>query len=239
MSIVIGSDYPRVGALEKATGSTRFGADDARPGLAYALLVTASIGKGRIKRIDTSAAAGTAGVLLVLTHESMDRLESPGFVFGGGYGFQSLALMQSDRIAYRGEPIALVVADSLEAAGEGAALVRAEYEEEPFSVTLEAPGAETVLQSEAVPIPAFADKVIGDADAAVQAADVVVDAEYIGPPQHHNPIELLATVAEWHDGGLTIHESTQNTEGLRFGVSRQLGIDPARVRVVSPYAGGA
>ena len=196
MSTAIGSDLQRIGALEKVTGSTRFGADDARPGLAYAWLVTASINKGRVKCIDTNVAAATAGVLLVLTHESMDRLETPGFVFGGGYGFQSLALMQSDRVAYRGQAIALVVADSLEAAREAAALVRAEYEEEPFSVTLDAPGVETVLQSTAVPMPEFADKVIGDADAAMKAADVVVEAEYVGPPQHHNPMELLATVAE-------------------------------------------
>ena len=33
--------------------------------------------------------------------------------------------------------------------GVEAALVRAEYEEEPFSVTLDAPGAETLRQSEA------------------------------------------------------------------------------------------
>ena len=143
MSTAIGSDLQRIGALEKVTGSTRFGADDARPGLAYAWLVTASIGKGRIKSIDTSAAAATAGVLLVLTHETMDRLQSPGFIFGGGYGFQSLALMQSDRVSYRGQAIALVVADSPEAASEAAALVRADYEQEPFDVTLDAPGAET------------------------------------------------------------------------------------------------
>jgi xanthine dehydrogenase YagR molybdenum-binding subunit len=239
MNTVIGSDRQRIGALEKVTGSTRFGADNARPGLAYAMLVTASIGKGRIKRIDTSDAVATDGVLLVLTHESMDRLQSPGFIFGGGHGFQSLALMQSDRVAYRGQAIALVVAESLEAASEAAALVRVVYEEEPFSVTLDAPGAETVLQSEAIPIPVFADKVIGDADAAMKGGDVVVEAEYIGPPQHQNPMELLATVAEWQDGTLTVHESTQNAEGLRFGISRQLGIDPANVRVVSPYAGGA
>ncbi len=239
MSTVIGSDRQRIGAREKVTGSTRFAADDARPGMAYAMLATASIGKGRIKRIDTAAAAATAGVVLVLTHESMDRLPSPGFLFGGGFGFQSLALMQSDRVFYRGQAIALVVADSLEAASEAAALVRAEYEEEPFSVTLDAPGAETALQSETIPMPMFADKVIGDADAAMNGADMIVDAECVGPPQHQNPIELLATVAEWRDGALTIHESTQNAEGLRFGISRQLGVDPANVRVVSPYAGGA
>jgi xanthine dehydrogenase YagR molybdenum-binding subunit len=239
MSAKIGSDLQRIGALAKVTGSTRFGADDARPGLAYAMLVLATIGKGRIKSIDTTAAERTAGVLLVLTHESMDRLQPPGFVFADGTGFQSIALMQTDRVLYRGQPIALVVAESLEAASEAAALVRAAYEEEPFSVTLDAPGAETVLQSQALPIPMFADKAVGDpVGAMADGSLVVVEAEFLGPPQHQNPMELLAT-AEWDDGALTVHESTQNAEGLRFGLSRQLGIDPAHVRVVSPYAGGA
>ncbi len=77
------------------------------------MLVTATIGKGLIRAMDTTAAERTAGVLLVLTHESMDRLQSPGFVFAGGPGFQSIALMQTDRALYRGQPIALVVADRL------------------------------------------------------------------------------------------------------------------------------
>jgi xanthine dehydrogenase YagR molybdenum-binding subunit len=239
MSGLVGSDYQRVGATDKVTGRTHFGADDARPGLAYAMLVMASIGKGRITKIDTSAAERTAGVVLVLTHESMDRLESPGYLFAGGCGFQSFAPMQDDRIHYRGQPIALVVADSLETASEGAASVHVEYDEEPFSVTLDADGAQTLLQSEAIPIPIFADKKIGDADAAIKTADVVVEAEYYTPPQHQNPIELLATVAEWNDETLTVHESTQNAEGLRFGLSRQLGIDAANIHVVSQYAGGA
>jgi xanthine dehydrogenase YagR molybdenum-binding subunit len=239
MSRTIGSDQQRIGALEKVTGSTRFTADDTRPGLAHAMLVTATIGKGRIKGLDISAAEAAPGVLLVLTHESMDRLQSPGFIFGGGWGFQSLALIQTDRVSYRGQPIALVVAESLEAAMEAAALVRAEYEEEPVSVTLDAPGAETLRQSEALPIPMFADKAVGDADATIDGADVVVEAEYLCPPQHQNPMELIATVAEYHEGTLTVHESTQNAEGLRFGLSHQLGIDPANVRVISPYVGGA
>ena len=46
MSVTSGYDLERIGAREKVTGATRFGADDARPGLAYAMLVTATVGKG-------------------------------------------------------------------------------------------------------------------------------------------------------------------------------------------------
>jgi xanthine dehydrogenase YagR molybdenum-binding subunit len=137
MSATIGADIQRIGAHEKVTGATRFGADDARPGLAYGVLVTATVGKGRIVRIVTTAAERTPGVLLVLTQESMDRLAPPGFIFHGGTGFQSIALMQSDRVFYRAQPIAFVLADSLEAAQHARALVRVEYEEEPTSVRLD------------------------------------------------------------------------------------------------------
>jgi xanthine dehydrogenase YagR molybdenum-binding subunit len=233
----IGADIERIGALGKVRGAKHFAADLSPAGIAFAMLVPAEVGKGRIVRIDTRAAENAPGVVLVLTHETMDRLQPPGFIFAGGTGFQSIALMQTDRIHYRGQPIALVVADSIEAASAARYLVQVQYEVEPFSVELDAAGSETVRQSAAMPIP---DKAVGDADKAFTDASLVsAEGIFWGPAQHQNPLELIATVAEWEQDRLTIHESTQNAEGLRFGVATQLGIDPKNVRVVSPYAGGA
>jgi CO/xanthine dehydrogenase Mo-binding subunit len=55
--------------------------------------------------------------------------------------------LQSDVVAYRGQPIALVVADSLEIAHEAAAPVEVEYETAPFTVELSDPNTETALQA--------------------------------------------------------------------------------------------
>ncbi|MDT1878207.1 hypothetical protein FPK46_29475, partial [Acinetobacter baumannii] len=55
-----------------------------------------------------------------------------GHVLAGGFAFQGMQPMLSNKIAYRGQPIALVVADTLEAALEAAALVKARYEAQPF-----------------------------------------------------------------------------------------------------------
>ena len=46
----------------------------------------------------------------------------------------------------------------------------------------------------------------GNADKAFAEAPVKIDARFVTAPQHHNPIELLATLAEWKDGKLTLQE---------------------------------
>ena len=119
------TDLARVDAREKVRGSLRYAADDARPGLAHAMLVPATVGRGRVLGIDTAAAQAVRGVRLVLTHLDTAGLRSAGFLLGGGFAFQSLQPMLGDAVAYRGQPIALVAADTLEAAIEAAALVRA------------------------------------------------------------------------------------------------------------------
>jgi len=236
-------DTPRVDARDKVRGTTRYAADDARADMLHATLAIATIGRGRVDRVSTRAARTIPGVRLVLTHDDAEvaGLKAAGFVMGGGYAFQNFQPMLSPEIAYRGQPIALVVAETLEAATEAAVLVEATYTPAPIQVSLDAPAADIVAQADSpLPKPMFADVATGDADAAFADAPLKIDAAYTGPPQHQNPMELLATVAEWGDDGtLIIHEGTQNAEGVRQGLARQLGLTPDKVRVISPYVGGS
>src|SRR5689334_19257756 len=229
---------PRVDARDKVRGKALFAADDARPDLVHAALAVATIGRGRVMALDRRAASVLPGVRLILTPEDFGGVKSAGFIMGGGYGFQSLQPMLSSGIAYRGQPIALVAADTLEAAIEGASLIHATYETEPFSVTLDAPGTETINQADTPLKNFFHEVVAGDADAAYDQAAVRIDARFTTPAQHQNPIELIATVAEWNDGSLTVHEGTQNAEAIRQGLAVALSLAPDRVEVISPYAGG-
>jgi xanthine dehydrogenase YagR molybdenum-binding subunit len=84
----------------------------------------------------------------------------------------------------------------------------------------------------------FEDVTAGDADAAFATAAIRVEAEFRHPAQHQSPIEMLSTVAEWRNGHLTVQEGTQNAEAIRHGLARQLEMDPARITVLSPSAGG-
>ncbi|MFH9401062.1 xanthine dehydrogenase family protein molybdopterin-binding subunit [Streptomyces sp. NPDC017638] len=230
----------RVDAYDKVTGRARYTADLTRPGLLHAALSTATAGRGRVVEVDASAARAVPGVRLVLTRLDGDEVRSPGYPAGdGGYGFQSLQPLLDDRVAYRGQPLALVVADTPAAAAEAAGLVRAGYATEPVAVTLDAAGAETVAQAEALPQPRFADVSTGDAEAVFARSPVRVDAVFDFAPQHHVPMELPASLAEWRGDRLIVHESTQNTGAVRHGLARQLGIEPSRIDVVSPHVGGS
>jgi xanthine dehydrogenase YagR molybdenum-binding subunit len=228
----------RVDARGKVTGTVRYGADQTPDGLAYAALAESTIARGRVIDVDIAAAEAVPGVLLVITRFSPDELRSPGFIMAGGYSFQSLQPLLDDRIAYRGQPISLVVADTLVAATEAAARIRARYEAEPFAAGMDAESAETLLQSEAIPLPFVADIALGDADAAVASSAVQVDQVYEHPNQHQVPMELIASVVEWRGDTLIVHEGTQTASGVRGGLAMQLGLDVGQVEVIAPYTGG-
>lgn len=228
----------RVDARDKVRGAMRYAGDDVRPGLLHAALVPSRIAKGRVTRIDVAEAQRVRGVRSVLTHENIGSFDTGGFLMGGGFGFQSFFPLRSAQIAYRGQSVAMVVADTLEAAREAATRVVVAYEAAPFVSTLDDPGAEPIDQSVLLPQPMFADRKVGDPERALAGAAATVDLHCELPAQHQNPIEIIATVAEWKDGVLTISEPTQNAEGVRHGLSRQLGIEATRVRVLSPTLGG-
>ena len=233
----IGGDMQRFDAEAKVTGQAKFTIDQQPQDAVHAVLLGSDCGLGRIAAIETAAAQRVPGVLLVLTHLNIGVLAPVSFYFAGGHAFQSLQPLQTERIAYRGQTVAVVLADTLEAAREGAQQVKVSYEATQPDVQLD--GQQGFSQAEALPLPLFADKVVGHADAELRDAPVVVDNVYATPAQHHNPLELASVVAQWNGDDLTIWATAQGTENVRQGLAIQLGIEPSRVRVLAPLVGGS
>jgi xanthine dehydrogenase YagR molybdenum-binding subunit len=229
---------PRVDARAKVTGTARYGADHRVDGVLDAAFAVATVGRGRIVGIDTAAAEAVSGVRLVLTRVDASELRPPEFIMAGGHCFQGFQPLLDDRIAYRGQPIALVVAETSVAATEAANLIRARYEVEPIAVHLDDQGAEVVRQQEALPLPFLADINVGNAEDEYARSEVRIDGVYEHPSQNSTAMELLGSVVEWRGDTLVIHEGTQNAAAVRNGVALQLGIDAANVEVISPYTGG-
>ncbi|MDB5731150.1 MAG: aldehyde oxidase and xanthine dehydrogenase a/b hammerhead, partial [Variovorax sp.] len=204
---------------------------------AYGWLVTSAIAKGRITRIDEAPARAVAGLLDIVTHENAGAIKGSKFFKDGGTASTTIVPLASPRIWHDGQIVALVVAETLEAAREAAHRLRIEYAAEAPSATFGSAG--TTSASVAQTSEKHKDPAVGDAEAAFAAAPVRIDAEYGTPTQHHNPMELFTTSCTWSGDELTVHEPSQFVYGLKNGVAEQLGIDPAQVRVVSRYVGGA
>lgn len=244
---ILGHPHIRVEGRAKVTGAARYASDRREDGaresdlahsaLAHAALVTSPIARGRIRDFDLHAARAVPDLLAIFTHRDFAGAVAPvGHLMAGGHANSSHLPLGSDRIAYHGQIVALVVARTQEAATRAADLVRATYEAEPASATFDDPGAEIVRFAD---LKAHHEDIArGDPDAAWSVAEARVEARYETPAQHHNPIELFTTRCAWDGGRLTVYEPSRYIGAVQHGLAAQLGLDPARVRVVSGPIGG-
>ncbi|MET0210699.1 MAG: xanthine dehydrogenase family protein molybdopterin-binding subunit, partial [Burkholderiaceae bacterium] len=230
-SPLIGKPLPRVDARAKVTGQARYAAEHVHAQLAHARLVTSTIARGRVTRIDATA-AHAAGARLVLTHLNASPLVPVKSAYPVGAAQTRFLPLQSNEVRYAGQPVALVVADSPEIADHAASLLKIEYAAERPDTVLADPAARARKAE------ASKDIIKGDARAAFTAAPVKVDATYQTATEHHNPIELYSTTAAWEGDRLTVHEPSQWLTGLRGYLAERFGLDLDQVRVVCPFVGG-
>ncbi|MEV8632094.1 xanthine dehydrogenase family protein molybdopterin-binding subunit [Streptosporangium sp. NPDC051023] len=225
----VGSALDRVEGLEKVTGRARYAYEYSPDDLAYAVPVQATVARGEIRAVDVDAAIKLPGVIAAIWHGNAPRLAPAENA--------ELSVLQSRRVAYRGQYIAVVVAETLENAREAARLLRVEYEAEEHDVELRADHPEMYRPERVNPFyPADTEQ--GDPDAALADAQVVVDETYSTPAEHNNPMEPHATVAVWDGDGLTLYDSTQGAPSVRNIIAPLFGLPPANVRVISPHVGG-
>ena len=227
----MGRPEPRIDGALKVTGAARYPSDFMLEEPAFAFLVTSSISKGRIQSMDVADAKAVPGVLLVLTHENAGDLKSLPYAPSGGGPSTSIQDLGPD-IRHDGQIVAMVVAETFEAAREAAYRVRVDYRAETPSATFDAKGLSDEPVKKDLPS-------AGDADAAFEAAAVKLDATYVTPPQHHNPIELFTTTCLWRGDELTVYEPSQFVYGLKNSLASRVGTDPAKIRILSPFVGGA
>jgi xanthine dehydrogenase YagR molybdenum-binding subunit len=237
-AVQTGRPMDRVDGPAKVCGLAPYAADFAAGRLAHATLVLSSIARGRVRGIDDAAARREPGVLAVITPANAPRLPDGGRAAVNPPAGRTLALLQDDQVHYDRQPIAVVVAETLESSRQAARLLVIDYEAATPDIDFERHRAEAREPTDSMQgQPPDSER--GDVEGGWRSATHRIEAVYTTPIQHHNPIEMHATLAEWHGDGLTLHDSTQYVTGVKNAVAKTLGIDPATVRVVSPYVGGA
>jgi xanthine dehydrogenase YagR molybdenum-binding subunit len=230
----VGQSFTRREGVVKVTGAAKYAADQHPPGMLYAVLAVSSIARGRVASLDVAAAKAHPGIVEVITPANRPPLAQDPDERSDLFTFR-LDLLQSDRVRYANQPIAIVIAETLEAATEGATLLSPRYEIEPARVGLDA--VESFVPAAVGPgFPAQMHR--GDAEAGLAAATRKIAETYETPAQYHNPMEPHAIVAAWNGDRLSIDTPSQGLAIAQGRLAGLFGISPDNIHIRSPFLGG-
>ena len=230
----IGQPLTRRDGILKVTGAARYAADNHPPGMLYAVLAVSSIARGRVAFLDVAAAKAHPGVVEVMTPANKPALAQDPDEKSNPFMFR-LDLLQSDRVRYANQPIAVVIAETLEAATEGAALLSPRYDTDPARVGLDA--NESFVPAAVGPgHPSAVHR--GDIEAGLAVAAKRIEATYETAPQYHNAMEPHAVVAAWDGDTLSIDTPSQGLAMAQGRLAGLFGIAPDKIHIRSPFLGG-
>ncbi len=237
----LGKPLPRVDGELKVAGKARFTAEYEISGMAHAVLVYATIAKGKISKISTERAKQAGGVVEIFTYKNIPKMVAPPLVdimdLKKGMAASDLPIMQDASVHWDGQPIAVVVAETLEQAEHAASLVEVEYKTDTPAVSFEGLRAKAFEPSDVMGEPAVVR--IGSVEKGFEEAAVTVDHLYLTPRYNHNALEPHATIALWKsDSSLVVLECSQSVYTAARSLALIFKLDPEDVQVIAPYVGG-
>jgi xanthine dehydrogenase YagR molybdenum-binding subunit len=221
-----GKPIDRIDARLKVTGAARYAAEFHVPDVVHAVLVQSTIAAGSITGFDLKEARGMPGVLAIITPDNASKLSRP-------VG----PLLQNKDILFNGQHVAVVVAETLEQAQAAATAVRVTYARSEAATSMDAMLGQAYVPKNFRNGARPPDSNRGDPDGLYHSGAVKLDATYVTPIEHHNPMEPHATIAAWDGGKLTVWTATQGIGGAQATLAGQFGIDKDDVRVICPYLG--
>jgi len=224
---VLGKGLDRVEGVLKVMGAATYGyehqlGDD----VAYGYLITAPAAKGKVTGFDIEAARAVPGVLDIIIDDPRIPRQAAGFV---------PARSGNDAIDHWDQVVGAAIATSFEAAREAARAVRVHVEPEAGRFDT----MENIADASGPPADSrLKDVAKGDIDAAMASSAACVDQVYSTPNHVHAAMEPHASIAVWSDGKLTLYSSLQILGAAKAVLAGALKIEPANVRIISPYIGG-
>ena len=223
-------------------------------GMRHVAFKRSDVAHGRIRSIDTTAAAAMDGVEAVFTGAQIAEFLDP-MPIGTPFPSPEHRAVADDVVRYVGEPVAVVVALDRYAARDAADAIVVDYETRPAVVDPEVAmtGHPTVLHADfdnnlAVALVPSGTGVSADGktvdDTAIEqafaAAEVVVSQRMVNQRLAPSAMEPRGVVAHYERGKdtMTIWSSTQNPHILRTFIAMLIGMGEDQVRAIAPEVGG-
>ncbi len=222
-------------------------------GLRHLAFKRSDVAHGRIRSVDTRAAAAMDGVETVFTGAEIAGFLDP-MPIGTPFPSPEHRAVAVDTVRFVGDPVAVVVASDRYAARDAADAIVVDCEPLPAVVDPEEAmtGRPAVLHADYPTNVALGPLSRGTGirrrqpvddtavDEAFAAADVVISQRMVNQRLAPNSIEARGVVAHYEAGKdeMTIWSSTQNPHILRTMVARMVGLGQDRVRAIAPEVGG-
>ena len=212
----IGTDVSRIDGLAKASGRAKYAYDVNLKDLQQAMILRASIARGKLTALDLDEARGMPGISAVV------QLKDVGA-----------------RVRFVGDAIAAVSGDSLDAVRDALEKIRAEYDVDQHNVDYlmheDAPLRDAQGQVDE-PWPEN-EKI----EAALKSSAHTHTATYRTEVQTHSSLETHGSTCRWKGKTLEVWSSTQAVFGVQNELGRALGardIELDGVEVHAEFVGG-
>ena len=252
----VGRSVDRVEGRDKVTGRARYTADNDIEGLVHAVMVQSEIPHGVItpESLASSAAraSATPGVSLVLTPLNCPALGEPPRSMSDDLPLERRPPLSDLTVQHVGQHVAVVVADTLENAVYAASLFDLTYEvstpqmsaAQVLTEPVPADGPDGRVRHGAYQPDHFVklteEKLQEHRGPAAEPHDGTrIAARYTTSVNTHYPIELSATIAQWDDDVLTVHDTTRWITGERTALAAYLDVPETNIRILAPLVGGA
>ncbi len=233
---VIGKPSPNLINYQILTGGAHYLDDLSLEGTLVGKLLYSQHPCALIKKIDIAKAKNLPGVVAVLTHEDIPGensflLQTP-----------DQPVLMSDRVNYLGDAVAAVAAETEEAAQAALAAIEVIYEPLPGTYNIEDSmntDASKVLPGYENIIPASTHEQ-GDLEAGFQEADVIIENTYQSQLIEQAFLEPEGALSYIDpEGNMVVYASNQAPNRDRMQIARSLNMPEHKVRVITPYVGGA
>ena len=203
-------------------------------GAAFVTYVRSPLAHARITGIDVSAAAEAPGVVAVYTANDLDDVPPPP-------ADNPLAepLLARDVVRYVGEPVAMVITETRAQGEDAVELVAVDYE--PLDAVVD---VEEAAKDEKLIFPAAGSNVVSTNgpeefdDAPFAECEVVVEHTFRNQRVAPAPMEVRSAAAAVTGDRVTVWSSNQNAQTTRAIIAGGLGVEPDKVRVITPDVGG-
>ena len=232
------------------TGRGRYTDDIAPENLLHGYVLRSPVASAAFRIASTEAARSAPGVHLVLTGADLGHIKdlASGVMQKQPDGTRAptrdIPVLCRDRVRYVGDAVAFVVAETRALAQDAAELVEVEYDaDEAAASTATALDPESPLVWPELGSNRAFRYQLGDpakADAAFAKAERVTRIDFVNNRLVCNYMEPRAAIAEWKEDEqrFVLTTGTQGVHGVRKIVCDIFGMEPSRLRVVTPDVGG-